>query len=144
MGLTWGQAGSCRPQMGPHAGPMNLAIGGIGMLSTLICCVIPHKWLGFGSRRLTYLILCKGPDITNVKIFAASDHYQKMLESHYHRIRVEPCWSVSEERICVPEIIKCLIKGFRTIPEQEGIPYVSCIYKRSTHTKVEIYSALIS
>ena len=27
MGPTWGPPGSCRPQMGPHVGPMNLAIG---------------------------------------------------------------------------------------------------------------------
>ena len=27
MGPPWGPPGSCRPQMGPHVGPMNLAIG---------------------------------------------------------------------------------------------------------------------
>ena len=26
MGPTWGRTGPCRPQMGPHVGPMNLAI----------------------------------------------------------------------------------------------------------------------
>ena len=28
MRPTWGPPGSCRPQMGPHVGPMNLAIRG--------------------------------------------------------------------------------------------------------------------
>ena len=27
MGPTWGPAGSCRPHLGPHVGPMNFAIG---------------------------------------------------------------------------------------------------------------------
>ena len=29
MGPTWGPPGSCRPQIGPHVGPMNLAIRGV-------------------------------------------------------------------------------------------------------------------
>ena len=57
MGPTWGPPGSCRPQMGPDVGPMNLAIRVDFYCHTvtivIAAVVIASEWGGVGGSLLS-------------------------------------------------------------------------------------------